>query len=243
LLIILIKENVMKSLSIKSLISGLVAGAALISASFTNAIPFTVSMTVDNSYALYTGTETQALTFVGSDGSWQTTETYNFDLPTSNFIYVVTQSDLAVAQGFLAQFTNLTTNDRFYSNDSQWQVTATGHYGFAPYTNSASAFAELNTQLALANAGNNPSNGWTNTTAGSANGAGPWGSRPNIDAAARWSWYNSNNSANPTLGGYNHDEYLIFRISVGATPVPEPTTLLLFGLGLVGLGVMRKRRA
>lgn len=208
-----------------------------------NAIPFEVSITVDNSYALYYGTETEATNFVGSDGSWPTAETYNFDLPTSDFIYVVTQSDLSVAQGFLAQFTNLISGERFYSNDPQWQVTATGRYGFAPYGGTASDFAELTSQLVLANAGSNPSNGWVNTTAGGANGSAPWGTIAGIDSDAHWAWYNSNGSSNPTLGGFNHDEYLIFRISVGASEVPEPATLLLMVLGLLGLGVTRSRRA
>ena len=211
-----------------------------------NAIPFEVDITVDNSYALFTGTESAATNFVGSDNSWHQAETYSFDLPASDFIYVVTRSDLAVAQGFLAQFTNLTTNERFYSNDSQWQVTATGRYNFAPYDNSASSFTELSQQLVLANQGNNPSGGWVATTAGEANGAAPWGTVANIDAAARWSWYNSNGSSNPTIGGFNHDEYLIFRISVGATEfteVPEPSGLLLIGLGLLGLYSVRKRKA
>jgi hypothetical protein len=223
-----------------SIVGGLLFSGVALQA---NAVPFEVDITVDNSYALYYGTETQATNFVGSDGNWQNTESYQFDLPADNFIYVVTQSDLAVAQGFLAQFTNLLNNDRFYSNDSQWQVTATGRYGFAPYAGAPGDFAELTSQLLLANAGTNPSNGWVATTAGNANGASPWGLRPEIDAGAYWSWYNSNGSANPTDGGFNHHEYLIFRISVDAQEVPEPGSLLLMGLGLLGLCAARKRLA
>lgn len=234
--------NVKKLLKNKSvlILGGVLALGISVQA---NAIPFNVDITVDNSYALYYGTETEATTFVGSDGSWPTVESYSFDLPENNFIYVVTQSDLSVAQGFLAQFTNLTTNERFYSNDSQWEVTATGRYGHAPYTNSAADFAELTSQLLLANAGTNPSGGWTHTTAGAANGSSPWGALSAIDSAAHWSWYDSkNDGSNPTNPGFNHDEYLVFRISVGATSVPEPSAFILLGFGLLGLGLARKRR-
>lgn len=230
----------MKIAKLVSAFAGLVLGASALQA---NAIPFAVDITVDNSYALYYGTETTATNFVGSNGSWYEAEHYSFDLPTSNFIYVVTESDVATAQGFLAQFTNLLNNQRFYSNDSQWQVTATGRRGSAPYDASAAALAELSSQLVAANSGSNPSGGWVGTTAGAANGASPWGTIANIDPNARWSWYNSNGSVDPTIGGFNHDEYLIFRISVGAAEVPEPSTIILLSLGLLGLVAVRKRKA
>ncbi|HEY8942354.1 MAG TPA: PEP-CTERM sorting domain-containing protein [Cellvibrio sp.] len=230
----------MKIAKLVSAFAGLVLGASALQA---NAIPFEVDITVDNSYALYYGTETTATNFVGSNGSWYEAEHYSFDLPSSNFIYVVTESDVATAQGFLAQFTNLLTNQRFYSNDSQWQVTATGRRGSAPYSGSAADLSELSSQLVAANNGSNPSGGWVATTAGAANGASPWGSIATIDANARWSWYNSNGSVDPTIGGFDHNEYLVFRISVGAAEVPEPSTIMLLSLGLLGLVVARKRNA
>ncbi len=206
------------------------------------AVPIQVNITVDNSYALFVGTGTAATTFVGADFDWPTTETYNFDLPTNNYIYVVTASDLSVAQGFLGQFDNLAAGYTFYSNDPQWQVMATGLGPAAPYTGSASDLALLTQEILDANAGGNSSSGWVGTTAGPINGSAPWGLRPNIDPAAYWVWYSSNGDPDPTSPGFDHNEWLVFRIAVAATPTPEPGTLALVGLSLVGLFAMRRPR-
>ena len=212
-----------------------------------------VSMTVDNSYALFVGTQTAATTFIGGDSSWPTTETYNFDLADSAYLYVVTASDKSTAQGFLGQFENLTANYKFYSQDPQWQVMATGLGTAAPYSGSAADMALLTQEILDANGGGNASNGWTNFTAGLSNGASPWGPMTSIDAAAKWVWYAGGNcnQINPTIGGCDANEWLVFRIAAAATPddptpngsVPEPNSLALAGLAIVLAGVARRRRA
>lgn len=233
----------MTSLGIRA---ALCAGAlGLLASGAAQADAIKVSMTVDNSYALYTGDLTSATTFVGSDPNWPTVETYNFNLPSSAFLYVVTASDQAVAQGFLGQFENLTNNYKFYSQDPQWQVMATGLGSTgAPYTGSAADLALLSQEIQDANGGGNASNGWTNFTAGPANGSSPWGNMAGIDPAAKWVWYAGGNcnSINPTSPGCNAGEWLVFRIAVAATPVPEPATLVLAGLGLAAAAFTRRRR-
>jgi hypothetical protein len=197
-------------------------------------------ITVDNSYALYYGTSTAATNWVGNDFHWPSVEVYTIpNLPPIYYLYVVTASDIGGAQGFLGQFENLDTVYKFYSNDPQWQVMATGlrtdappTYG-APYTDSTADFALLTKEILDANAGLNPSgvtniSSWVGTTAGPNNGSAPWGTLSSIAAAARWAWYSSNGDPDPTAPAYNHDEWLVFRIPIGATPesVPGPLPVL-----------------
>lgn len=201
-----------------------------------------VKMTVDNSYALFYGTQNAATHFVGADYSWPTVETYNFNLPTNQYLYVVTASDRAVAQGFLGQFENLTTGYKFYSQDPQWQVMATGLGANAPYTGSTANLNLLTSEILDANAGGNVSNGWVGLTAGPSNGAAPWGTLGGIDSSARWVWYSANGDPDPTTPGYNHAEWLVFRIPVAAAPVPEPETWAMMIAGLGALGFVARRR-
>lgn len=72
---------------------------------------------------------------------------------------------------------------------------------------------------------------------------------PNIRESAKWIWHDSgNNPGGGDIGpgahlpapyfGFNHDEFLVFRIAGAA--VPEPTTMTLLALG--GVAMLRRRR-
>ena len=72
-------------------------------------------------------------------------------MPNFAYIYIVTESDLGGAQGLLAQFNNLDNGTVFYSQDAEWQVSATGRRGYAPYNDTLESFKELNEQIQLSN--------------------------------------------------------------------------------------------
>lgn len=60
-------------------------------------------------------------------------------------------------------------------------------------------------------------------------GVGPWGNRPNIADSATWIWVGDANS--------NNQAYFTTQINA----VPEPTTVAMFGLGLLALGAVGRR--
>jgi len=71
--------------------------------------------------------------------------------------------------------------------------------------------------------------GWNNyvaaTMVNGTNGVGPWGTRPAINQNAAWIW---------SSNAYN-DNNTYFSLGITATNVPEPSTMLVFALGMIVL--------
>ena len=75
--------------------------------------------------------------------------------------------------------------------------------------------------------------GWTNYVTSSdygVNGVYPWGNRTTIDAGAEWIWSADNDSDNTVY------------FSTAITAVPAPSTMIIFGIALVGLASRRFKK-
>ena len=217
-----------------------------------------IYLTVDNQYDVYFGTPTTTNFYAGGDTTWTTVEYYQAlgRLP-SDYLYVATASDHSSAQGFLGTFTNTTTAASISTGDLIWEVfpagayAATNPYGVGNWPASLMpSQTEVDTAIAYATANNL----WVAPTTSSGYDNDPstpispytweWGwFFPSIDTSASWIWYDSGNDTTPTvlgpvpLDGFNHDEFLVFRV---AGAVPEPTTMALLGLG--GVTMLRRRK-
>ena len=216
-----------------------------------------IYMTVDNQFAVYFGTPTATNFVAGAGNDWAVE--YNFPaigrLPT-DYLYVATASDQNVAQGFIGTFNNVTTSATVNTGSAAWEVFPAGAYAatnpFWPSPWTASLMptqTEVDTAIAYATANSL----WVTPTGGTGYDNDPststspftypWGYYANIQQSAQWIWYESGNDSSggtrPTpLDGFNHDEFLVFRIAGAA---PEPATAGLMALG--GLGLLRRRRS
>lgn len=217
-------------------------------------------MTVDNYYDTYFGDSMMSVpTFVGGDGDWTTTETWSvLGVSPTDYLYVATASDHFVAQGFLGQFTNLTTGNSFVTSaasSSVWEVFPAGQYlvalnaidGSIPATSWPSSTPPTVSQVQTAVAYAETNGLWVlpDSAAGYTNGVLPWGVRPAIPLSAEWIWHAGGSGpfdgTYPSpFGGGNHNEFLVFRVAGAAVPEPSGIVLGLAGALLLAAGSWRR---
>ena len=213
--------------------------AGLILSGHAQAFEIDATITADNHYGLYVGNaDGSNLSLIGrneygSGGStggynWQHPESYNFELGTDQYVYIVAWDD-GGPQSWIGQF-GLDNGNWLYSNQSDWVSTVgsgpnPGTYGELP------GLALLGQDILNAS--------WTAPGASVANGASPWGTITGISEDADFIWHDSFAASAPS-----DTTYTIYRTVASlnpgdsaSVPVPTPAALLLLG----ALPLLRRR--
>ncbi len=224
----------------------LLALAALLTFAYANsafAYSTVATLTGDNHYALYTtNADGSNVTFIGRNEAsragnpglynWSLPETFNFNMDENGgWLYIAGWSWDQIpaqdtAQAVLGQFTFL--NDTVYTGSQNWTYAVPNPnilLNDGPSVPSTAQIASLIT-----------TGTWQPVTLTRDNGAQPWGTIPGISTNADWIWGTPGIEPGSVIGVTQ-----VFRYHLPGNPIPEPTSVILFGAGLLGAFRMRKR--
>lgn len=169
--------------------------------------------TCDNSYSIWVGNANGVVTKIKEATNTLASqifngEHFNFNASKSDYLYVIAWSDDSVKQGLLGSFDGGVS---IHMGNPSWQVLPTNSN---KGNNQFPTLSEINgfVSAAAPNDWKKPYIGPTN-----ANTASIYPGVTNVKGIplnANWVWHNSNNATNPFTTGYNHEEFLVFRIPV-----------------------------
>lgn len=199
--------------------------------SAAQATSINASMTVDNAFYAYVSTDDSVRgTLIGSGNNWPSTFSFSSALTAgvTNYLHIA-----AINYGgpgaFIGQFSLSDTGFKFangtqslLTNSTDWRVRWASNNGAV----SEQPWVMPNGSDSILNWG--------------PDGTGPWGFRPGISDSAAFIWGNSANSTCSANSGFCT---VSFSTTIFANSAPEPVSVALVGLGLIGLSAMRRRKA
>ncbi len=169
--------------------------------------------TCDNSYAVWLGDANSVHTKIKEKTNTTAAqifsgEHFNFNASKSDYLYVIAWSDDSVKQGLVGSFNGGVS---IHTGNPLWEVLPTDS---DKDNNQFPSLAEINGFV-----GPSSTNDWKKPFVGptNANTSSIYSNVNNVKGIpldANWVWYNSNNSPDPFKIGFNHDEFLVFRIPV-----------------------------